>query len=113
MVKKKLIMELGTGADLHGGDNTKAARRAVDDAIRHGSLLYLGEIMKQGIRPRMYVDVTIGAPKPETVDKDAVLEALPFGETTIKVVAGGLDVPTSESDRITICNAAVMVSVES
>ncbi len=113
MAKTKLIMELGTGSDLHGGDNTKAARRAVDDAIRHGSLLYLGEIMKQGIRPKMHVDVTIGAPKPETVDSNAVLEALPFGEKTIKVVAGGLDIATGETDHITICNAAVMVSVES
>ncbi len=113
MAKTRLIVELGTGVDMHGGDCTKAARRAVDDAIHHGSLLYLGEIMKQGIRPKMYVDVTIAAPKPDTVDGDAVLAELPFGEKTINVVAGGMEVGPSEGDSITICNAAVMVTVES
>ena len=83
MEKTKLIVELGTGVDMHGGNCTKAAKRAVDDAIHHGSLLIFGEIMKSGARPKMYVDVTIAAPKPDEVDGDAVLEALPFGEKTI------------------------------
>ena len=113
MAKIKLILELGNGADLHGGDNTKAAKRAVDDAIRHGSLVYLGEIMKTGVRPKLYVDVTIAAPKPDTVNTDVVLEALPFGEKTIKVVAGGMEVDHGGSDTITVCNAAVLVIVES
>ena len=113
MAKTRLIVELGTGVDMHGGDCTKAARRAVDDAIHHGSLLYLGEIMKQGVRPKMYVDVTIAAPKPDAVDGDAVLAALPFGEKTINVVAGGMEVGPREGDSIIICNAAVMVTVES
>ena len=111
MAKTKLIVELGSGVDMHGGDCTKAAKRAVDDAIHHGSLLYLGEVMKQGVRPKMYIDVTIAAPRPETVDRDAVLEALPFGEKTINVVAGGMLV--GSGDAITICNAAVEVTVES
>jgi uncharacterized protein (TIGR02058 family) len=98
---------------MHGGDYTKAARRAVDDAIHHGSLLYFGEVMKEGVRPKMYVDVTIAAPKPGAVDGDAVLEALPFGEKTINVVAGGMEVGPSGGDSIIICNAAVMVTVES
>ena len=111
MAKTKLIVELGTGVDMHGGDCTKAARRAVDDAIHHGSLLYIGEMMKSGGSFKMYVDVTIAAPKPDTVDSQAVLEELPFGEKTIKLVAGGMK--WGSGDPIMVCNAAVEVTVES
>jgi uncharacterized protein (TIGR02058 family) len=113
MVRTRLIVELGTGVDMHGGDYTKAARRAVENAIRHGSLLYFGDVMKEGIRPKMYVDVTIAAPKPDAIDGEAVLEALPFGEKTIKIVAGGMEVEGGATDSIIICNAAVLVTVES
>ena len=33
MQNKRFVVELGTGADLHGADMTKAAVRAVKDAI--------------------------------------------------------------------------------
>lgn len=112
MEKMRLIVELGTGVDLHGGDYTKAARRAVEDAIHRGSLLYLADIMRAGGRPKAYIDVTIASPKPGAVDGDAVLKALPFGEKTIKVVAGGMQVEGSKPDNIIISNAAVLVSVE-
>ena len=38
MKPKRVILEMGTGNDLHGGDYTKAAIRAVQDAIHHSSL---------------------------------------------------------------------------
>jgi uncharacterized protein (TIGR02058 family) len=38
MARKRVILELGMGNDLHGGDYTKAALRAVQDAIHHSSL---------------------------------------------------------------------------
>ena len=38
MTLKRVITEFGTGNDLHGGDYTKAAVRAVQDAIHHSSL---------------------------------------------------------------------------
>ena len=38
MAAKRVILEMGTGNDLHGGDYTKAAVRAVQDAIHHSSL---------------------------------------------------------------------------
>ena len=113
MAITRLVVELGTGVDLHGGDYTKAATRAVEDAIHRGSLLYLADIMKAGGRPKMHVDVTVASPKPGAVDGSAVLKALPFGEKTIKVVAGGMQVEGSEPDNIIISNAAVLVSVES
>ena len=46
--------------------------------------------MKAGDSFKMYADVTIETQKPDKVDEDAVLEMLPFGEKTIKVVTGCL-----------------------
>lgn len=113
MARRRLIIELGTGVDLHGGDYTKAATRAVEDAIHRGSLLYLADMLKAGDRPKMYVDVTIASPNPTAVDGDAVLKALPFGEKKITVVSGGMQVPGSEPDSIIMSNASVLVTVES
>ena len=41
MALQRLILELGSGNDLHGGDYTKAALRAVQDALHHSSLSFL------------------------------------------------------------------------
>ena len=41
MPVKRVILELGTGNDLHGGDYTKAALRAVQDALHHSSLSFI------------------------------------------------------------------------
>ena len=67
MALKRVILEMGTGNDLHGGDYTKAAVRAVEDAIHHSSLSMIRTL---GIdtRKQMKVDVTIGVQKPDKVD---------------------------------------------
>ena len=36
---KRIILEIGTGNDLYGEDYTKAAKRAVQDAIHHSSII--------------------------------------------------------------------------
>jgi len=113
MKKTRLVVELGMGVDLHGGDYTKSARRAVDDAIHRGSLLYFADVAQGGSLPKAYIDVTIASPKPDAVDSEAVLQALPFGEKSIKIVSGGMEVERSEPDNIIISNAAVLVTVES
>jgi uncharacterized protein (TIGR02058 family) len=42
------VLEFGMGVDLHGEDCTKAACRAVFDAVRHSSLPLLHEIHERG-----------------------------------------------------------------
>ena len=101
------VLEMGMGVDVHGADCTKAARRAVSDAIRHSSLAFLREVQARG--GRMLVDVTVGVPDPSGVDTDAVKAELPHGEVTVKAVEGGLRVPLG--DTIIAC-AAIVVSVE-
>ena len=46
MTKKRYITEMGMGVDVHGSDYTKAAKRAVADAIRHSSLNFLRALGK-------------------------------------------------------------------
>ena len=41
MKAKRVILEMGSGNDLHGSDYTKAAIRAVEDAIHHSSLTFI------------------------------------------------------------------------
>ena len=111
MAAKRVILEMGTGNDLHGGDYTKAAVRAVQDAIHHSSLPLIRTL---GLDSRtMQVEVTIGVARPERVDAAAVKAALPHGEVVVKLVKGGLDVPDEEAgDVAVIASAAVAVRLD-
>ena len=107
MSAKPVVLEFGMGVDVHGGDSTKAACRAVSDAIRHSSLPLFQEVRARG--GRMLVDVTVGVPDPASVNLDVVRRELPHGEVTVRPVTGGLRVPGSDS---LIACAAITVSVE-
>jgi uncharacterized protein (TIGR02058 family) len=112
MATKRVILEMGTGNDLHGGDYTKAALRAVQDAIHHSSLTLL-RTLKVNSKTSMFVEVTIGVQQPDKVDADKVKASLPHGIVTVKVVKGGLDVPDEEvGDIAVIASAAIVVSLE-
>jgi uncharacterized protein (TIGR02058 family) len=109
MARVRCITEMGMGVDVHGKDATKAARRAVSDAIRHSSLGFFRMLGKTA--NDMFVDVTIGAPDPGAVDTSAVAEELPYG--TVTAVKGGLEIPAEQGgDSIIIANAAVIVSLD-
>ncbi len=111
MKPKRVILELGTGNDLHGGDYTKAAVRAVEDAIHHSSLTFIRSLGLDA--SAMKVEVTIGVQRPERVDPAVVKAALPHGRVTVKVVKGGLDVPDAErGDVAVIASAAVAVRLD-
>src|SRR5690349_7438702 len=112
MPRKRVILELGTGNDLHGGDYTKAALRAVQDALHHSSLMML-RMLGVDSRSGMFVEVTIGVQQPDKVDLEAVRRSLPHGVVTAKAVKGGLDVIDREHDyNAVIANAAVAVRLE-
>ena len=65
MNAKRVILEMGSGNDLHGGDYTKAAVRAVADALHHSSLPLIRSF---GLDARkMQVEVTIGVQQPQKV----------------------------------------------
>src|SRR5215204_3109402 len=81
MALKRIILEMGSGNDLHGGDYTKAALRAVQDALHHSSLAVVRSL---GLDSKaMQVEVTIGVQKPEKVNAEAVKASLPHGQVTV------------------------------
>jgi len=61
----------------------------------------------------MQVEVTIGVPHPDRVDKEAVLAVLPHGTGTVRVVEGGLEIPNDAGTNSTlIANAAAVVRLD-
>jgi uncharacterized protein (TIGR02058 family) len=111
MPKTRVILELGSGNDLHGSDYTKAALRAVQDALHHSSLSFVRTL--QVDKTKLDVEVTIGVQRPEQVDLDKIKTSLPLGNVTVKAVKGGLDVADPEAnDRAVIASAAIAVRIE-
>jgi uncharacterized protein (TIGR02058 family) len=111
MTLQRIITEYGSGNDLHGGDYTKAAVRAVQDAIHHSSLSLIRTLAVDA--RTMQVEVTVGVQKPAEVSAEVVKAALPHGEVTVRVVKGGLDVPDEATgDVAVIASAAVTVRLD-
>ena len=77
MALKRYLTEMGMGVDVHGGDYTKAAKRAVSDAIRHSSINFFPHIGYT--KDDMQLHVKIAAQKPELIDKEAVAAEFPYG----------------------------------
>lgn len=111
MPRMRLILELGTGNDLHGSDYTKAALRAVQDALHHSSLSFIRSMKVD--KKTVDVEVTIGVQRPDRVDLEKVKASLPVGNVTVKVVKGGLDVADPENnDPAVIASAAIAVRAD-
>src|SRR3546814_11357176 len=61
----------------------------------------------------MRVEVTIGAPNPETGDKKQGLAVLPHGTGSVTVVEGGLSSPTGRDTDVTlVAHAAAIVYMD-
>ena len=61
----------------------------------------------------MRVDVTIGVPQPDKVDKQAVLAVLPHGSGTVTVVEGGLEIMNDAGTGSTVmANCAAIVHLD-
>lgn len=105
---KRIIVEMGMGTDLHGQDYTKAAVRAVNDAMRHSSI---GVFSTCGIDPgTMQIELTIAAQEPERVDLQTVAAEMPYGQVMPKAIKGGLNVPDHLGEGQTIIvNAGIVV----
>ena len=103
---KRIILEMGTGNDLYGEDYTKAACRAVEDAIRHSSLILFRSLGFD--HADMQVQVTIGVQHPEKVDAELVAQKLPRGTASVRVVKGGLNVVDAENNSCTVVATAAV-----
>ena len=111
MALKRMVLQIGMGTDIRGVDSTKAAKRALLDAIRRNALTIAPALGKD---PNdMHVEVRIGVPDPETVNREDVLSVLPYGKSTIEIVAGGLKIPhDGRPDATLIAHAVTIVRLD-
>jgi uncharacterized protein (TIGR02058 family) len=111
MAWQRMVLQIGMGTDIRGGDYTKAAVRAVSDALWHNSLSVADAV---GLPvDSMRVEIRIGVPRPGAVDKAAVLAVLPHGSGTVEVVEGGLEISNDAgTNRTVIANAAALVRLD-
>lgn len=111
MTMKRAILEMGMGNDLHGEDYTKAAERAIKDALHHSSLSFIRTLNID--KNQLFVNVTIGVQKPENVNTTELKKLLSVGVVSIKAIKGGLDVPDHENnDHAVIASAAIEVMLD-
>lgn len=111
MALKHVVTEIGMGTDIRGIDPTKAAVRALRDALWHNSLSVAAALGQD--TDSMQVEVTIGVPQPDKVDTKAVLDVLPHGTGTVNVVEGGLEIPNDAgTDSTLIAHAAAVVRLD-
>ncbi|KCV81772.1 hypothetical protein ATO10_10515 [Actibacterium atlanticum] len=109
MSKTQFAVEMGMGTDLKGKDFTKAACRAVHDALHRN---YLTVAQAFGFPPEsMLVDIRVGVSEPDKVDLEAVKAEAPVGTVTAEAVQGGLQLEMRGQGPI-IANAIVTVSFD-
>ncbi len=116
--RKRFIVEIGTGIDIHGENVTKAACRAVKDAVSRSCLCGLLEILELTSLEDVQVDIQVASPKPDQVDLEQVMAEVPIGRKNAHAVEGGmiaqgLCVPqfAPDCDQIVVANASVTVFI--
>jgi uncharacterized protein (TIGR02058 family) len=110
MALKRMVLQIGMGTSIRSRDYTRAAVRALQDALWHNSLPVAGALgLDAGA---MQVEVRIGVPRPELVDKAAVLAVLPHGSGTVDVVEGGLEIANDSGGASVVANAAAVVRLD-
>lgn len=108
MTAKRVALEIGMGTDVRGGDSTKAAVRALKNAL-HRNSLSIAKALGQDPKD-MLVDIRIGVPNPETVRHDDVLAVVPYGTAELTVIDGGLAMANEDdTDVMLLAHAAVVV----
>ena len=110
MAKKRILMELGMGSSLRKQDYTRAARRALEDALWHNSLSITDAFGLD--RSAMIIEVDVAVQKPEKVDTEKIAAILPYGQASVRAVYGGLDVAKPDGGNTVIANAAVVVYLD-
>lgn len=111
MAIKRVVTQFGMGTSIRSRNYTEAAARAIRDALWHNSLNVADAFGFP--REAMLINVEIGVQQPDAVDTEILLKIFPYGQPSVKVVKGGLDIPRREKDGWSvIANAAVMVSFD-
>lgn len=111
MAKTRLVVQFGMGTSIRSRNYTEAAARAIRDALWHNALNLATAFNFP--HEAMLIDVEVGVQEPAAVDVQALKQVFPYGQASIQVVKGGLDVSKSDGTGLTvIANAAVVVSFD-
>src|SRR5699024_92337 len=117
-MEQVLFIQTGMGIDVHGKDITKAARRAVEDAIYKNSMPGIEKSLPEQRLENMKVNVKVAVPLDRNkLDVDHIKEVIPYGSVHVEVTDGGmatssgiiLDDKGDENDLMYMVNAAVEV----
>lgn len=113
-----MFIQTGTGTDVHGQNITKASVRAVKNAIHPNSMPGIREALPEQSLDNMKVNIKLAIPRDhDQLDHDEVKKAIPYGNTNIEVMDGGmattsgivLEDKEDKNDLMYIVNAAVEV----
>ena len=113
MSQLPMILELGVGSALRSGSYTKAACRAVRDALWRNSI-NLVEVFGAE-KSSMQITAEIACQNPDAIDLNAVQAEFPYGNVTATAVQGGLDIPNPnkpDQPSAIIAHAAITVSLD-
>ena len=117
-MEKIFFIETGMGVDVHGQDVTKAAVRAVKNAIHFNSMPGIRSVLPDNNLENMKVHVKLAVPcDKDKLEYEEIKKALPYGQVSIEVMDGGM-ITTSgivledkgdKNDLMYIVNASVEV----
>ena len=110
MALKRMVLEIGRGTDLRGEDDTKAAIRAVGDALWRNSLTIAPALGLAG--DDMVIDVHIGSGRPDTLNHAAIAEVFPYGKVAVHGHRGGMDIAKEDGSLTILANACVVVQLD-
>lgn len=120
MAFQRYLIEIGQGVDMHGGDNTKAALKALQDATHHCCMAGVHEIFQFSPGDgNIRVKADIYAPESDSIDTKPLSDYLGAYDTEIQLHTGGASAPglhmpqMGTGNHITIVLAVLTVYVNS
>ena len=117
-LQQVLFIQTGTGIDVQGQNITKAARRAVEDAIYKNSMPGIEKSLPDQRLENMKVNVKVALPLDrDKLEIDTIRDAIPYGSVNVEITEGGMATSSGiilkdkqdENDLMYIVNAAVEV----
>lgn len=90
-MEKLLFIQTGFGVDVHGQNITKAAERAVRNAIFTNSMPGIEGLLPDNDLNNMEVRIKLALPcDEEKLDYEKIKAIIPYGTVTIETMPGGM-----------------------
>ena len=106
MPYRRFLLEIGMGNDQYGQDYTKAATRAISNAIRRSSIPFFETL--QIDHKEMNLKVTIGVQDPSKVNIEALHSAIPRGTAKSNSAKRALNTKHPDSKHISVIETAAI-----